>query len=85
MFGKKNEDNSIWGTYEREKQLEEKKKAEQAEAPQHQKMWAEDRSIHRMTRKKEIIAVIVIAVVVLLFIVLSILGKMSRFRSIPRY
>ncbi len=35
-----------------------------------------------MTRKKEIIVVVVL---VLLFIVISIIGRMSRFRSIPRY
>lgn len=84
MLGKRNEDNTIWGSYEREKRLEKEKKAEQVEHKQNQRMWAEDRDIHKMTRKKEIIMVVVIVVLVLLFIVISIIGRISRIGSIHR-
>ncbi len=75
-------DNSIWGNYEREKKLEEEKLWAEKEEKHYRGMFEEDRSGHKMSKKKEriiVIAVIVIALIIaVVWLILSVKWQKER-------
>ena len=92
MFGKKNEDDSIWGTYEKEQQAQAKERVEKEleetfrEEKHYHGMFEEDRSSHRMSKKKEkTIVVVVIVLVVIIAVAALILRVKWQRRVLARY
>ncbi len=75
-------DNSIWGSYEREKKLEEEKLWAEKEEKHYHGMFEEDRAGHHMTKKKERAIIIIVIIVALAIAVTFFIMRLKWQRSI---